>query len=142
MESKDAYDIALRISDLYIKSLQFFIAICTLFGGWILVKGLPDELWARGLVALIFGGSTFAILLGQLGLLSRIDAALSLSKTLSNAGSDPKIAPLFALQGRKARIETALGMGVVIVATVALIFMTDVSKESSASETQVHKISH
>ena len=35
MTSKDTYDIALKTADKAMRQLQFFVAICIAFGGWV-----------------------------------------------------------------------------------------------------------
>ena len=127
MDSKDAYGIALKIADLYFKVLQFFIAICTLFGGWIVVKGLPDGTLERMLLAVIFLASTGTLLKGQLTLLKRADAAINLSEQrLEKSMGDvpPQVKPLFAVDATaRGRLGTVIGMGGVILAILVLIFV-------------------
>lgn len=141
MNSNEAYAVALKIADLYLKALQFFIAICTLFGGWIVVNGLPPEENVRALLAVIFLTSSGTLLLGQLHLLKRSSAALALSAQCfekEHGDIEPAVAPLFATGATKFdRFGTLIGMGGVIVAIVCLIFLAKIDDESKkATETQ------
>ncbi|MEO9576648.1 MAG: hypothetical protein ABJ360_02100 [Roseobacter sp.] len=125
MDSAAAYDIALKIAGLCFKVLQFFIAICTLFGGWIVVSGLPPDPSTRWVLVIAFVASTGTLLLGQLQLLKRSNAAVALSKKLLEAEGttlDPNTAKLFSGKGEKPHwVTTVLGMGGTIVAIVILI---------------------
>jgi len=127
MGSSEAYDIALKISDLCTKALQFFIAICSLFGGWVVVKGLPCDLWIRLFVSLSFVFSTVTIMLTLLLFIRRADAAIALSRQLYLEGEreiDPKVQPLFAKNDSLfGRYGGAVGMGVVILSITVLIFL-------------------
>ena len=131
MDSAAAYDIALKIAGLYFKVLQFFIAICSLFGGWIVVSGLPDEPFDRWILVVAFVASTGTLLLGQLQLLKRSNAAVALSKKLlEQEGTvlDPSTTKLFSGSGEKPHwLTTVLGMGGTIIAIVLLILYGPIS---------------
>ncbi|MEQ3710529.1 MAG: hypothetical protein ABNH38_12155 [Tateyamaria sp.] len=127
MDSAAAYDIALKIAGLYFTVLQFFIAICTLFGGWIIAGGLPNGTFEKWALVVVFVASTGTLLFGQLQLLKRSNAAISLSKRLleeEGTAIAPDTAKLFSEEGEKTHwLGTILGMGGVIIAIVALILV-------------------
>lgn len=127
MESFQAYEIALKISDLCAKALQFFIAICSLFGGWVVVKGLPCDTSIRIFIALSFVFSTGAIMGTLLVFIRRAYAAIALSKQLYHEDSsalDPSVVPLFAKNDTLfSRYGAVVGMGVVILSITILIFL-------------------
>lgn len=130
MTSKEAYDIALKIAEVYSKNLQFFVAICTLFGGWIVVNGLSDSSAERALLFFAFVGPTVALLIGQVQLVRRADAAIKLSRRLLVGELDSdvpaEVKPLFnAGENASFKQVTQLGMGIVIVAVALLIVFAE-----------------
>ncbi|MET1415588.1 hypothetical protein ABVF61_25175 [Roseibium sp. HPY-6] len=141
MESSQAYDIALKISDLCAKALQFFIAICSLFGGWVVVKGLPSDIQIRTFIALSFVFSTGAIMGTLLLFIRRADAAIALSRQLYLEGSGeigPLVMPLFAKNDTLfSRYGAVVGMGVVILSIAILIFLAPDSDDNSKKETRI-----
>lgn len=86
MTSNDAYNIALKLGELASKSVQFFIAICALFGGWALVGGtitcLDKYGFSRIMIAVAFLVPTSGIVYSVVSALRRSNAALILSKEL------------------------------------------------------------
>lgn len=131
MDSKDAYEIALKIADIYLKALQFFIAICALFGGWIVVDGLPQGYLNRGFLCVIFLASTGTLLFGKLSLLRRAGAAIELSRLrleTQNEPIDSAVAPLFSAKAMNStRNGTVVGMCGVILSVILLIITADVT---------------
>lgn len=132
VNSKDAFDIALGIGEIYMGNLKFFIAICTLFGGWVVTTGITAEGFDKLLLLLSFLGPTCAMLAGQLGLAKRADAAMELSQRLLAEESDfkgdlikqPQVAPLFSINKTVfAKNGTIVGMGAAITAISLLIVL-------------------
>lgn len=86
MTSKDAYDNALNIGDKAMRQLQFFVAICIAFGGWIFVGetivGYDVLGLRRFLIAAVFSVPTLGLLVGTTQALKRLNAALDVSKNL------------------------------------------------------------
>ena len=125
MESKDAFDVALKIGGIYSKNLLFFIAICTLYGGWIVVNGIPDSVNRHFLLA-AFLGPSLALWIGQVILVKRINAALVLARDLFESEEGRKISdgasPLF-MSGFT--WVTHLGAGIVVVAVSLLVLLSE-----------------
>ncbi|WP_138465471.1 hypothetical protein [Poseidonocella sp. HB161398] len=128
MTSRDAFDIACAVSAIYVKVLQFFIAICTLFGGWIIagetVRALPVAGWERlGLIA-IFLASAGSLALGLVQLARRSNAALEIGLALSQAdGTGPEAARRALFRGQPVwptGAATAIVMAVICLLTAFL----------------------
>ena len=129
MTSKEAYDIALKIADNVMRSLQFFIAICTAFGGWTLAGDTIAELdkpglW-RFLIVGVFTASTSGLLVGVINGLKRLNAALDVSRDFfekENNGLSEAAKRLHVLGSIK---RPAIAMGAVILLVDALILLIE-----------------
>jgi|GEM_PF-4513197 len=120
MNSKDAYDIAAKIVDLILKNLGFFIGICSLFDGWIVVGGSLHDLaiGKKRALAFIFSAASITMVSGQISLLKRATAALAISRTLyeiENTTTPKLLEPVKLALFDQGRIwPTIYGMGGVI----------------------------
>ena len=121
MDSKEWYDVALELAKISATATQFFIAICTAFGGWIIaggtVRAWPVFDRRRFYLMAIFASSSVAILLAQFKVMARIDAALAMSKSAIGE-IPPNALPLFA---PTSPWITIVGMGGVITFLCVLI---------------------
>ena len=83
LSEKDAVDTALRLVDLAMKAVQFFVVISVAFGGWVLSTAdlSVSAPWSgqRILLAAIYGSSAGGLILGILVLLKKTEIALKLA---------------------------------------------------------------
>lgn len=136
MDCKNSYDIALRIGEIAMKSLNFFIIICAAFGGWILAGDtiVRLDLFSppRFLAAVAFTVSTLGITYGIVMTMKRMNSALELSNHYyrEEHGEVPSFAlPMFLPGNTKVSFWSMIG---VILAIDALILLYDCSAITTA----------
>jgi len=90
MTAADAYGFAIELANLMSKNIQFFIAVCTAFGGWIIagktIKQMPRFNRDRIILAVCFCFPTLAMAYSQAALGARINGALETSMEMLKAG--------------------------------------------------------
>ena len=82
MPGAEAIGVALKIAGLGLNNLNFFIAICAAFGGWMMTaKRLPPAMgrW-RFVMTVIFVVASGSIALGTVGLVDRASLALQVAE--------------------------------------------------------------
>lgn len=85
LDPLETYKIAIEIGKMYLTLLQFFVAICSLFGGWIVINGLPRGILTRFLLSITFFIPTVSIVFGMATLSKRADSAIYLARKTAEA---------------------------------------------------------
>jgi len=126
MKISDAYDAALKTSDLAQNHLNFFIVICLAFGGWCLTS---DRIVAtrrlsgvRCLVAGVFVISAGAVAKSAIATIDRVNTALKIARAEIPDGMDERKAGLlFELYAPLPEWTAILGLGLTLALTAGLI---------------------
>ncbi len=121
MTSKEALDVAMNLADKAQKHIQFFILICTAFGGWVLVSKNTFSIIECALMVLVFSGAAIGLLLGELDIMRRLNAALLFASKkfeLEEDAIQTDTRPLFAETNTK---NAAIAMGLTILFVNAIL---------------------
>lgn len=131
MTSKDAFDIAVKIGNVALRQLQFFVAICIATGGWTLAGDTIATLESFGtkriLIAVLFTVPTFGLLLGTIDAMTRLNAALDVSRDFfekENNGLSEAAKRLHA-HGNVTRAAFAMGATIFFVDAVILLHVVE-----------------
>lgn len=86
MTGVEAYNIATKIAEIAMRNMQFFVAVCTAFGGWTLagstIVQLPPFGLGRILIAGIFTVAALGLVFGTYKMMRRLNGAVEVSKDL------------------------------------------------------------
>jgi len=139
MTAADAYGIAIDLADQMSKIIQFFIAICTAFGGWILagktIRQMPQVGRERFLVAVCFAIPTIGMVVAQIALSKRINGALEIaSHRIKNDDEVSQYSNSAMFEPFHHWINTVPMLGVIGAVILLIRFVETTSEPSDSSE--------
>lgn len=137
MTAADAYNIAISLADLQAQTIQFFIALCTVFTGWVIagksIRNMPRLSHDRMILTIGFCIPAISTTYAQSLLSDRINAALQTARSL--AEMEPKVSPhidtaLFTTFDSRINTVPMAGVTVAIALLSILIRKSDGATES------------